>query len=392
MPVNVDSAINMSASRYVSAERAATLLGVRKATLYAYVSRGRIRSRAVAGTRKREYLRSDIERLRAGKRARQNPREAARASLRTEGLPVLQSALSCIEGGRVFVRGRDLVALADTHTFEDVAELLWGARLDEVAPARPRRGGSAMPLLARLQARLSELDARDPAARSLNVASGRRIGAAIVRSLTAEVCGSTPSVEPVAQQLARAWALPSADALDAALVLCTDHGLNVSAFTARCVASAGASLPMVVTAALAALSGRNHGGHAQRVAAMLDSSGSIARIVARVVERDGELPGFGHPLYPDGDPRATALLKRAAAGPAKRRSARFANLAHAQLGLHPNLDLGLVTLCRSIGAPSWAPWALFALGRCAGWVAHALEQYGSNTLIRPRAEYIGPPV
>lgn len=184
--------------------------------------------------------------------------------------------------------------------------------------------------------------------------------------------------------------MTSPEPLDAALVLSSDHGLNVSAFTARCVASAGASLPMVVSAGLGALSGRRHGGHTQRVAAMLDTPGSIARTLARLAGRDGELPGFGHPLYPDGDPRARALVERPRPGPASRRSARFTGVAFDDFGVHPGLDFGLVTLCRSQGAPAAAPWALFALGRTAGWVAHALEQYAAGTLIRPRAEYVGP--
>lgn len=381
----------MSGSRYLLADQAVALLDVRKATLYAYVSRGLIRSRAVPGTRNRQYLRSDVERLRAGKRARRDPRGVAKATLGMRGLPVLQSALTCIEGGRVFVRGHDLVELAHTSPFEDVVALLWGAWPPDVLPSRRHGRASSLPLLARMQQRLAEDDVHDPAARSLNPGSVRRVGAAVLRRLVAEVCQGTPSLDPIADQLARAWGTPSPDPLDAALVLCSDHGLNVSAFTARCVASAGASIPMVVSAGLGALSGRNHGGHAQRVAAMLDTPGSVVRVLARVAQRDGELPGFGHTLYPHGDPRGQALLDRAASGPAKRRASRFIEVAWEQHGLHPNLDFGLVTLCRSVGAPVWAPWALFAIGRTAGWIAHALEQYETGTLIRPRAEYIGPP-
>lgn len=382
----------MSASRrYLTATDAAELLGVRKATLYAYVSRGHVRSRAVAGSRAREYLRTDVERLLSGKTARRDPKKAVQASLGIRGLPVLQSSISCIEGGRVFVRGRDLAELADARTFEDVIGLLWDAWPDAVVPTKRRARTSTLPLLARLQQRLAEDDARDPAARSLSPPSVRRTGAAVLRGMVAEVCGTAPSADPIAHQLARAWGLPSADPIDAALILCSDHGLNVSAFTARCVASAGASVPMVVSAGLGALSGRNHGGHTHRVAAMLDTPGAIRRTVARLVERDGELPGFGHPLYPEGDPRAAALLERSKPSPARRRSQKFIDVVEQDLAMRPNLDLGLVTLCRSLGAPSQAPWTVFALGRTAGWVAHALEQYGSRALIRPRAEYVGPP-
>lgn len=367
------------------------MLGVRKATLYAYVSRGLIRSHAVAGSRAREYLRADVERLLSGKRARRDPKQAVRASLGIRGLPVLQSSISCMEAGRLFVRGHDLSDLAETQTFEDVIGLLWDAWPRDVLPPKRRARASKLPLLARLQQRLAEDDARDPAARSLSPSSVRRAGAAVLRGMVAEVCGTAPSTDPVAHQLARAWRLPSPDPIDAALILCSDHGLNVSAFTARCVASAGASVPMVVSAGLGALSGRNHGGHTQCVAAMLDTPGAIRRTVRRLVERDGELPGFGHPLYPEGDPRARALLERARPSPARRRSQKFIDVVGDELATLPNLDLGLVTLCRSLDAPAQAPWTVFALGRTAGWVAHALEQYASRTLIRPRAEYVGPP-
>ncbi len=366
------------------------MLGVQKSTLYAYVSRGLVRSRAVAGTRRREYVREDVEQMLVGKQARRDPKNAARATLGTHGLPVLQSALTCIADGRAFLRGQDLVGLARTHRFEDVLALLWDAWPEDVLPPRSRTRSANLPLLARLQQRLAEVDALDPAARSLNPASVRRIGAAALRRMVGEVCGTVATLDPIADQLARAWGLHSSDPVDAALVLCSDHGLNVSTFAARCVASAGASVPMVISAGLGALSGRRHGGESQRVAAMLDATGPIATVLRRIVERDGRLPGFGHPLYPEGDPRARELLQRAVKGSPRRRTERFITSARKLFDVRPNLDLGLVTLCRGAGLPPEAPWALFALGRTAGWVGHALEQYATGSLIRPRAEYVGP--
>ncbi|MEM6296282.1 MAG: citrate synthase family protein [Myxococcota bacterium] len=380
----------MSSRSYLTADEAVALLGVRKPTLYAYVSRGLIRSRAVAGSRAREYAAADVRRMVAGKQARRNPRKAVREALGMRGLPVLRSSLSAIEGGRLYYRGHEVTELAAAHDFESVVGMLWGAWPAEVLPPRGGRRGGDAPLLARLQQRVIADDARDPAARSLQPPSVRRVGASMLRRMVAEVCGVAPSTAPLAEQLAHAWGVSSPDVLDAALILCADHGLNVSAFTARCVASAGASAPMVVAAGLAALSGRRHGGHTPRVAAMFDARGPVVRIIARHVERDGELPGFGHALYPHGDPRASALLSLARPSPALRRARRFVQAAGEQVGVLPTLDFGLVTLCRSVGAPADAPLALFALGRTAGWVAHALEQYETGTLIRPRAEYVGP--
>lgn len=374
----------------MDADTAAAALGVSKATLYAYVSRGLVGSRGIPGTRKREYRAADIEERLAGTRARRDPRRAVHASLGEGGLPVLRSSLSLIEHGKLHYRGVDVVELCATHTFEDVAALLWGDWPAHVASPRGRKPDLGLPLIARLQTRLARLSVADPAVASLKPPSLRRVAGGMVRQLAADTVGCTATEEPIATVLARGWNVNAVSSLESALILCADHELNVSAFTARCVASSGASLPMVVSAALGALSGRRHGGHTRRVRAMLEETGVIARVIARHLEREGELPGFGHPLYPNGDPRARALLELCPPGPTRRRARRFAKVVWNDLGLLPTLDFGLVTLAHALEAPADAPLALFALGRTVGWIAHALEQYASGQMIRPRAEYIGP--
>lgn len=181
-----------------------------------------------------------------------------------------------------------------------------------------------------------------------------------------------------------------------ALVLCSDHELNVSAFVARCAASAGASPYDVVSAAMATLKGPRHGGATERVAALfaeIETPKRARAVIANRLRRGESLPGFGHPLYPAGDPRAALLLKLAEAGnDQERRLARHLVKAGSEL-LHdlPNLDFGLVALSRAYGLPEHAPLLLFALGRTIGWIAHAIEQYAASELIRPRARYTGPP-
>ncbi|MCA9691220.1 MAG: citrate synthase, partial [Myxococcales bacterium] len=169
------------------------------------------------------------------------------------------------------------------------------------------------------------------------------------------------------------------------------HELNVSAFTARCVASARATPYMVVTAALAALQGHRHGGETLRTAAMLDEPGAPTRVIAARLERGERIPGFGHPLYPEGDPRARALLSLARPGRPLARARAFVKAARALLDSEPTLDLGLVALARSLELPQHAALSLFAVGRAVGWIAHALEQYAVEPMIRPRARYVGPP-
>ena len=187
-------------------------------------------------------------------------------------------------------------------------------------------------------------------------------------------------------------------AIDAALVLCADHELNVSAFTARCVASAAASPYDAVAAALAALKGARHGGVGSRVQALLAEAGSRQRArstLAGRLRRGEAIPGFGHRLYPHGDPRAAALLERAAAVAAdpRRLEVLHAVVAAAEdlLGERPSLDLGLVALAEALRLPPEAPLVLFAAGRTVGWIGQVVEEYGRGRLIRPRARYVGPP-
>jgi citrate synthase len=150
----------------------------------------------------------------------------------------------------------------------------------------------------------------------------------------------------------------------------------------------------VVIAALAALEGTRHGGHTVQVSALLDAAADGVRPAVGAFLRDGgALPGFGHPLYPEGDPRARLLLallgERCPEAPPVTLAADLCAAVYGGLGLYPTIDLALAVLARTLGAPRHAPLALFALGRTAGWLAHAGEQYALGRLIRPRARYTG---
>lgn len=404
----------MPASEWMTASEAATRLGVSRQTLYAYVSRGRLRAHAQPGRRTRLYRRSDVERLAGVHAAARQPRRVAEKAL-DWGLPVLTSKLTLIDQGRFFYRGHDAVALADTATLEDVAQLLWDLPGEQAFGATPptldatTRAGlrrcAALPQPQRLLAALglllqAPLPDGDMAAQAGTLL--RRV--AVAATLQPPAPGGARA--PLHQQLCQAWRLPpsAADALRRALVLCADHELNASSFTARCVAATGAGLDACVLAGLSALSGPRHGGMTARVEALWPTGderpAAQRRRLQRLIEQRladrqarglpriaGDLvPGFGHPLYPDGDPRAKALLALLLPDPARD---RHAALVQELGGQPPALDFALVALRRSLGAPEGAAFVLFALARTVGWIAHALEQRADGQLIRPRAAYGG---
>jgi citrate synthase len=396
--------------RYLTAREAAAALGVSLPTLYSYVSRGMLRSEPVAGLpRVKRYLREDVARLVERKEVRSDPAKAAARSLHW-GAPVLDSSLTLIDGGRIYYRGRDALELAQQASVEEVAALLWsgdpkeaGTLFAEQSEELPReikdflKRTSHLGPVERCQLALPLGAAVDPAAYDLRPMAVARTGARILRLLVSAMCGAAaPGLIDVSLQ--EAW-LPrrksAASALRAALILCADHELNVSTFTARCIASARATPYEVVIGALAAMKGRRHGGHTAEVEALFQETDRARRpreILVNHLRQGERLPGFGHPLYPNGDPRAALLLSFAnklGCGAVLELAGSLVGVARSLNGEHPTVDFALVTLARALGLPAESPLALFSLGRAMGWIAHAIEQYADARLIRPRARYIG---
>jgi citrate synthase len=179
-------------------------------------------------------------------------------------------------------------------------------------------------------------------------------------------------------------------------VVSADHELNASAFAVRVAASAGADLYACVSAGLAALSGPRHGGSCDRVEALVAEAGSAARadaIVRGRMRRGEEIAGFGHPLYPEGDPRAEVLLETARdLAPRAEALSTVTALVDAMRDAGrepPTVDVGLVAIAAVLGLPPGSAAGLFAVGRAAGWIAHAFEQREAGFLLRPRARYTG---
>ena len=384
----------------LSALEAARLLGVSLPTLYSYVSRGLLASVSNGESRRKRYPQEDVLRLVARKNDAKRGGQTAVAAMHW-GLPVLETQISHILGGRLLYRGCAATSLAQHAPLEAAASLLWDdhARdyFQQDAPALPQGLASvpdatplARAMLAMAMAMLSSLPAPVDMLQS---------GPALMRILAAALLQTVPSALPLHRQLAQAWNADTdqTELLRAALVLLADHELNASTFAVRCVASTGASLPAALGAGLAALSGDKHGGGSAAARCMLrdalaapdarDAIGAFYKTIAP------EFAGFGHPLYPQGDPRAAYLLDRLSAlshkSPQLGAILSVCATAGELLDAKPNADLALAAMELAFGWPEGAGMSVFALARSAGWIAHANEQAASAALIRPRARYIG---
>jgi citrate synthase len=396
--------------RRLTTVEAAARLGVKPATLYAYVSRGLLGRERSPDGRTSTFDPAEIDRLAHPGRARRGRRPATEL--------VVRSALTAIDGGQAWYRGIAVTELAATRSFEQVAEWLWTARFPSPTPWRAgraaldagRRAQAALPEgalpLERIRVIAAALAAGDELRLELRPAAVTAAGRALIAGLVDCLPQLGPRPPAGAGIAARLWPGLSplgpdpalVGTLDAALVLLADHELAASTVAARMAATVRADPYAVASAGLAAASGTLHGGASlgmEGLLAEIQLPDQAARAVGERLRRGERLRGFGLRLYPDGDPRAAFLLARLArAAPGSPRLAVVEALLEAtsHRGLPaPNVDLALAALAHVAGMTRGAGEAIFCIARVAGWIAHALEEYDRDTPIRPRAIYIGPP-
>ncbi|WUS99660.1 citrate synthase [Streptomyces sp. NBC_00708] len=425
----------------LTTREAAERLGVKPETVYAYVSRGQLSSSRAPGGRGSTFDAAEVEAL-ARRTGRREPSSAT-------GEPAVRTGITLIADDRYYFRGVDATELATRHTYEEVAEWLWTGELrpgvrftapaQTVAAARRAVGalpvhcgstdrlrvavvaaaaadplrfdlsreavlGGARSLIPALVAALPAVGGDDAAgARDVDLDSGLSLGLGYGTGEGAAVPGGSAAAVGLARQLwpkltAREPDEPSLAALDTALALLIDHDLAASTLAARVAASARAHPYAVVSAGLGVLEGPLHGaasGLAHRMLAEVLERGGAAPVVADHLRAGRRVPGLGHRLYTGEDPRARTLFGLLAripqAGPALDAARDVVATTARDRALHANVDLALAVLSVTSDMPAEAGETVFAIARTAGWIAHALEEYGERPLrMRPSGHYTGP--
>ena len=417
---------NSVSKSYMTSSEACAYLNIKPQTLYAYVSRGQLRAEPRSDDQSHQYHRDDIEALRLRSIARSGHGPVAGAAMRW-GEPILDSAITNIQNGMLYYRGHSLDSLLqDGRSFENVSELLWSgelpvaevfwpnepirsAVLKEKPPATQDRGSS---IARRLACHLTEVALSDQMGHDELLDESLRRARRLIMSTAMKLFhmkknpgkkinpkGSIAKI--ISEGIGVSESALAVQAINAALIVSADHELNASTFAARITASTGADLYACIQAGVSAFSGRHHGLASIEVYDFITgmlASGDCDKYLIEIGVKGRAVPGFGHSLYPLGDPRASQLIDRAYSL-AKERGAEadkymqmmtaLITAARKQSDLFPNLDLGLVAIALALGLSDVGASSLFALGRMAGWTAHIMEQRQQGFLLRPRARYVG---
>ncbi len=376
----------MKETNWIDARSACAVLGVKAQTLYAYVSRHKIRTKSDAlDSRHSLYSREDIEGLLRSMRRPRARADVAEAAIRW-GDPVLTTAISEVREGTIWLRGRSILDCSSDLTLEQVAALLCDVP-EIVCPIVKTNVSGASAFTRAMKSLSAEAENSKPMLGRDWDDIGHEAGRMI--ALVCEACLGQCNDGPIHKRIGSAWAAKreSQDVIRRALVLLSDHELNASTFAVRVCASTGASLPAALLAGMATLSGPRHGGVAGMARNALDAA-LEQRLDEFLTENADQMPfsfGFGHRLYPAGDPRAAELLQHIPKNAPARRAVEELST---RTSSPPNIDAALAAASAHFNWPSEAATALFAIGRTAGWIAHAVEQARSGELIRPRAKYL----
>jgi citrate synthase len=343
-----------------------------------------------------------------------------------------KSAISFIDGreGKLLYRGYDISELAENSTYEETAYLLWNGRLPtlselngfnrELASKRdiPKE---LVSILATLPRNVDSMDALRVGVAALGVFDDPMYTqqekamsvAAKIGTVVAAIHRHKHDQDIISPREDLSFAsnflymvtggIPSdrdAKLMNVLLILHADHEFNASTFTARIIASTLSDIYSAITGAVGALKGPLHGGANEKVVEMVYEIGSpsaVEEYIKAKLAAKAKINGFGHRVYKTMDPRAKILKDMAQAfvtSEGEKKALEIIQKTEAILlkekNLYPNVDLYSGLALNHIGIPAYLFTPVFAVGRAPGWLAHVLEQYSDNRIIRPASEYVGP--
>jgi citrate synthase len=358
-----------------------------------------------------------------------------RLTVQTKGLEDVVAGKSSIcyidgHGGRLLYRGYDIAELAANSTWEETTYLLWNGHLPTTSELRSfsEEMTSKRPIPRELASILTTLPT------NCDTMDALRVGVAALGIFDDPMYSQQEKAMSVASKIGTVVAaihrhkheqeiLPPRDDLsfasnflymvtgevpskedtrlmDVLLILHADHEFNASTFTARVIASTLSDIYSAITGAVGALKGPLHGGAKEKVVEMTNEIGSPAKVGSYIhakLAAKAKINGFGHRVYKTMDPRARILKDMAEqfVQTDKEKASleiieRTEAILREEKNLYPNVDLYSGLALNHIGVPSYLFTPVFAVGRAPGWLAHVLEQYSDNRIIRPISDYVGP--
>ncbi|NYE95874.1 citrate synthase [Psychromicrobium silvestre] len=409
----------------LSTAQAAARLGVKAATLYAYVSRGLISSERAVDAAGSTFDPLEVETLARRRRSAGAASELLSTPLTGTPLMVMDSPIALLSEDSLYYRGLPAVELAQQHRFENIANWLWSDAETPEDDAKETLSFAAPVDLTRLvrnarrllgpeargvdymQQALLIASSHDPLKRDLSPAAVRSLGqrtmALMIEGLPGESRRGGAIAAQLWQRLAERESEPAdVELLNTALILLVDHDLAASTLAGRVAASARAHPYAALMSALAACDSGLHGSAsvtaAELLRAVLAGSSPEQAISAQLASSStpgAGIPGFGHRIYRHRDPRAAVLLAELRKNPHYREAwqaaAAVTAVVHARTEQPVNVDLAIAVLMIGAGMPLDGGQTLFALARTAGWLAHIMDEYLQSPLrLRPRGQYSGP--
>lgn len=384
---------------------AAARLGVKRETLYAYVSRGLLDRTLSLDGRTSLFDARQVDDLRTSRR------RPARGELRT----VITTGITELDEAGHRYRGIPVADLAD-QTFESVADLIWGNRGEWAVPVELHHAVTvvaeklpeATPPIDQLRIAIAIASGFDPLRHSPAPSAHAAAGRSMIGAISAVLGASSPTPvdrsSSVAESLASALSDGNPDphdaalAVDLALVLLADHGLAASTFSARIAASVRADPYSIVAAGMGPVGGQLHGAASLGVHQLfLDAAAAgVAEAVGRHLASGQRLPGVGHTIYIDVDPRELLLRSLIedvwADDPRLVIVTALREALHQHVDLVTNIDFSLGALTWLMNAPPWAGEVIFATARIVGWIAHGIEEFSEKPVrFRPTARYVPTP-